>query len=286
MYGLEMENLTVDYGKFRLEATMKVRRGCITGLIGKNGSGKSTLIRAIMRQEDGATGRILYDGKPFAGNETEILGKIACVFDSPHFSTYLKPKRIARLFGTIYRNFDMDMYEKLMRKFDLPSDMRLNKFSYGMQKKYCIILALCQRPEILILDEPTSGVDPYDRGNVVELIQEFMMDESHTVLFSTHITEDLDKIADYIVMLRDGKVALDDEKDSICDTYRLVQCPSLTAEMEKGAVGVRKTMFGYTFLTKDRDISGEGVQVKAPTIEELFIHLSGNDGHGDPFSEF
>ena len=112
-----------------------------------------------------------------------------------------------------------------------------------------------------------------------------MLDEGHTVLFSTHITEDLDKIADYIVMMQDGKITMDEEKETICETYRLVQCPQLTPQMEKSAIGVQKSMFGYTFLTKDKQISGEGVQVKVPTIEELFIHTLGFDGQTDPFAE-
>lgn len=238
-----------------------------------------------MRQQDASAGRILYDGKPFNGNEVEILNKIACVFDAPHFNTALKPKRLFKLYKSIYPQFDGELYEKLMQKFALPSDIRVSKFSFGMQRKYCLILALCQRPEILILDEPTSGVDPYDRGNVVELIQEFMMDENHTVLFSTHITEDLDKIADYIVIMQDGKITLDEEKETICENYRLVQCAELTEELKKHALGVQKSMFGYTFLTKNKEISGEGLQVKAPTVEELFIHTLGENTQSDPFED-
>lgn len=277
MYGLEIQNLAVDFGKFKMNATVNIRRGCITGLIGRNGAGKSTLIKTIMRQQDALSGKILYDGKPFKGNEVEILNKIACVFDIPHFNTQLKPKSLFKLCKSIYPQFDAELYERLMKKFNLPSDVRVNKFSFGMQRKYCLILALCQKPDILLLDEPTSGVDPYDRNNVVELIQEFMMDESHTVLFSTHITEDLDRIADYIVIMQDGVITLDEEKESICENYRLIQCAELTDELKKEAVGIQKSMFGYTVLTKNKQISGEGLQVKVPTVEELFVHTLGNE---------
>lgn len=285
MYSLEIENLTVAFERFTMNATVNIRKGCITGLIGRNGAGKSTLIKTIMRQQDASAGHILYDGKPFKGNEVEILNKIACVFDVPHFNAALKPKRLFKLYKSIYPQFDGELYEKLMQKFELPSDIRVNKFSFGMQRKYCLILALCQKPEILILDEPTSGIDPYDRGNVVELIQDFMMDENHTVLFSTHITEDLDKIADYIVIMQDGKITLDEEKETICENYRLVQCAELTEELKKYALGVQKSMFGYTFLTKNKDISGEGLQVKVPTVEELFIHTLGENKQSEPFED-
>ena len=257
MYGLEMQNLTVDFGSFKMNVTANIRRGCITGLVGRNGAGKSTLIKTIMRQQNADCGTVLYNGKRFKEDAENILLKTACVFDTPHFNTNYKPTRILSLFKAIYADFDEELYNTLMRRFNLPSDRRINKFSFGMQRKYCLILALCQKPDILILDEPTSGIDPYDRGNVVELIQEFMMDENHTVLFSTHITEDLDKIADYIVMMENGSVTIDEDKESLIENYRIVQCPEITEELRRVAIGVQKSMFGYTFLTKEKNLQGE-----------------------------
>jgi ABC-2 type transport system ATP-binding protein len=150
-----------------------------------------------------------------------------------------------------------------------------------MQRKYCLILALSQGADILILDEPTSGVDPFDRGEVVSLIQEFMLDESKTVLFSTHITEDLDKIADYIVMMDNGKVVIDEDKETLTENYRLVQTDVLTDEMTADAIGITKNMFGYTFITKNKNLSGENIKTKIPTMEELFVHLTGDKQHSD-----
>lgn len=279
MSGIEIENLTVDFGNFRLDnINLNIRQGCITGLIGRNGAGKSTLIKTIMRQQKAQTGSILYNGKKFADAEVEILNSIACVFDTPIFNVNFKPTRLLRLYSNMYQKFDVELYMKLMGKFNLPHNLKFSKFSYGMQRKYCLILALCQHADILILDEPTSGVDPFDRNEVVGLIQEYLMNEQHTVLFSTHITEDLDKIADYIVMMDGGRIILDEEKDLLTERYRLVQCSVLTAEMEACAIGLRKSMFGYTFLTKNKNLSGEGVLVKVPTMEEIFVHAQGNFG--------
>ena len=279
MYGLEINGLTVDFGNFKLDnITTNIRKGCITGLIGRNGAGKSTLIKTLMRQQDAAAGNILYNGQKFSEHEVEILNSIACVFDTPHFNMFAKPKKMVKLYKALYKSFDMELYDRLMKKFNLPSDLRISKFSFGMQRKYCLILALCQRPQVLILDEPTSGIDPFDRSEVVGLIQEFMMNEDHTVLFSTHITEDLDKIADYIVMMENGKITIDEEKDTLTERFRLVQCGELTEQMRAGAIGVQKSMFGYTFLTRDKNISGENVKVKVPTIEEMFVHLLGENG--------
>lgn len=275
MNGLEIRDLTVDFGNFKLDnISLDIKKGCITGLVGRNGAGKSTLIKTIMRQQSAQSGSILYNGKRFYENETEILKSVACVFDSPTVSIAAKPKRIVKTYADMYEKFDMALYKKLMDKFRLPDKLRLGKFSFGMQRKYSLILALCQCADILILDEPTSGIDPFDRSEVVGLIQEFLLDENKTVLFSTHITEDLDKIADYIVMMDNGKVTLNEQKDELTQRYRLVQCAEMTEEMKAGALGVQKSMFGYTFLTEDKSISGESVQVKVPTVEEIFVHTS------------
>lgn len=276
MYGLEIKDLVVDLGGFRLDnINLNIRRGCITGLIGRNGAGKSTLIKTVMRQQNAQAGSILYNGMKFAEHEAEVLSSIACVFDEPHYNTAAKPKNLVKLFKAIYKNFDVELYRSLMAKFNLPEGQRVSKYSYGMQKKFSIILGLCQNADILILDEPTSGIDPFDRNEVVGLIQEYMMDEKHTVLFSTHITEDLDKIADYIVMMENGRITLDEEKNVLAENFRLVQCPVLTEELKSCAIGLQRSMFGYTFLTREKNIAGEGVQTKVPTIEEMFVHLLG-----------
>lgn len=273
MNGLEINNLTVEFKNFRLNATLNVPRGCITGLVGRNGAGKSTLIKTIMRQQAANAGSVLYYGKPFRGNEAEILNKLACVFDSPHFNTLFKPSKVFKLYKEMYGGFDAEMYFSLMEKFNLPQDIKIREYSLGMQRKYCLILALSQKPDILLLDEPTSGIDPYDRGNVIELIQQFMLDENHTVLFSTHITEDLDKIADYIAIMQNGEIIISEQKDVLCESYRLVQCPELTEELRACAKGVQKSAFGYSFLTCRKDISGENILVKTPTVEEIFVHI-------------
>ncbi len=273
---LEIQNLCVNLGTFKIEnLNLNIIKGAITGLIGANGAGKSTLIKTVMRCVRAESGKILYGGKRFAGNEKQILSSVACVFDDVVFSVGSKPKTLKKIYSSVYPNFDGAKYDMLVERFRLPQNIRVQKYSFGMKKKLSFVIALCQGAELLILDEPTSGIDPYDRNELTTLIQEYMLDENHTVLFSTHITEDLDKIADYIVMMDDGRITLNDSKDNITQTYRLVRCTDLTDEMRTGAIGLKQDMFGYTFVTKDKNISGEGVQVKTPTIEELFVHLLG-----------
>ena len=280
MNALEIKNLTVDFGDFAIrKMNLDIKKGTVTGLVGRNGAGKSTLIKTIMRQQP-ATGSILYDGKKFAEHEVEILSKTACVFDAPHFSLSAKPKKLKKAFAALYPAFNGQMFDELCAKFNLPQDKRVVKYSLGMQRKLCIIIALCQSPELLILDEPTSGIDPVDRAEVVALLQQFMLDENHTILFSTHITEDLDKIADYIVMIENGRILLNEDKVTLTEKYRLVSAGTMTEELRAIAIGLNQNAFGYTFIC-DRPVEGEGITSKIPTVEELFVYLSAGNTNGD-----
>lgn len=280
MNALEIKNLTVDFGDFAIrKMNLDIKKGAVTGLVGRNGAGKSTLIKTIMRQQP-ATGSILYDGKKFAEHEVEILSKTACVFDAPHFSLSAKPKKLKKAFAALYPSFNGQMFDELCAKFNLPQDKRVVKYSLGMQRKLCIIIALCQSPELLILDEPTSGIDPVDRAEVVALLQQFMLDENHTILFSTHITEDLDKIADYIVMIENGRILLNEDKVTLTEKYRLVSAGTMTEELKAIAIGLKQNAFGYTFIC-DRSVEGEGITSKIPTVEELFVYLSAGNTNGD-----
>ena len=280
MNALEIKNLTVDFGDFAIrKMNLDIKKGAVTGLVGRNGAGKSTLIKTIMRQQP-ATGSILYDGKKFAEHEVEILSKTACVFDAPHFSLSAKPKKLKKAFAALYPAFNGQMFDELCAKFNLPQDKRVVKYSLGMQRKLCIIIALCQSPELLILDEPTSGIDPVDRAEVVALLQQFMLDENHTILFSTHITEDLDKIADYIVMIENGRILLNEDKVTLTEKYRLVSAGTMTEELKAIAIGLKQNAFGYTFIC-DRSVEGEGITSKIPTVEELFVYLSAGNTNGD-----
>ena len=280
MNALEIKNLTVDFGDFAIrKMNLDIKKGAVTGLVGRNGAGKSTLIKTIMRQQP-ATGSILYDGKKFAEHEVEILSKTACVFDAPHFSLSAKPKKLKKAFAALYPAFNGQMFDELCTKFNLPQDKRVVKYSLGMQRKLCIIIALCQSPELLILDEPTSGIDPVDRAEVVALLQQFMLDENHTILFSTHITEDLDKIADYIVMIENGRILLNEDKVTLTEKYRLVSAGTMTEELRAIAISLKQNAFGYTFIC-DRPVEGEGITSKIPTVEELFVYLSAGNTNGD-----
>lgn len=274
---LQIENLCVDLGGFRLDnITLNIKRGAITGLIGANGAGKSTLIKTIMRGLDAQSGSILYNGIRYKGNEKKVLRSVACVFDEAVFSDNTKPGYLAKIYSKLYPTFDLKKFEELMNKFNLPVKKKYSKYSLGMKKKLLLILELCRNPEILILDEPTSAVDPYDRNEILTLIQEYMLDENHSVLFSTHITEDLDKIADYLITLDRGHKVIDADKEKLMDTYVIVRTTEMDEELQACAIGVVKDVFGYTFLSKNKALKDrDGLQVHTATIGEIFVHLLG-----------
>lgn len=220
MNAIECKEVEVKKGSFLLKnISMCVPKGTVVGLVGKNGSGKTTLIRTLARVEDHRNGYIRYDDLDFAENLVEIRQKVGFVFDKPWFSITSKPIALSSAVAPFYPHFDMDFFNEQMKKMDLPQYQALNKYSAGMLKKFMLVFVLAMRPETLVLDEPTSEVDPISRNDMIELLLDFMQDEKHSILFSTHITSDLDKIADYIIMLDRGEIVLNEEKNDLIERF-------------------------------------------------------------------
>lgn len=212
-----------NQGTFGLEdVNLEIKRGFITGLIGKNGAGKTTLLKGIAGILTAANSQIVIEGLTYESDETKIRRIVSVVYDKPNFSLKESGRKLAQDIELFEQNFDMQFFEKNMARFELKPDQKLYSYSEGMLKKLMLVIALARRPKILILDEPMSGVDPVSRIQMLDLIQEFMEDEDHTVLFSTHITLELDKIADYIILIHEGKVLLHREKEELKEEYKSV----------------------------------------------------------------
>lgn len=219
--GISCQGLSLAQGAFGMENIhFEVKKGYITGLIGRNGSGKTTLIKGISGKLTETNGKVSFGDLIYSKNDAQIRKVLSVMYDTPHFSTKASAKVIAQDIERFEPNFDRDYFEKHMRSFQLDPEKRLNGYSAGMLKKFMLIIALARKPEILILDEPTSGVDPVSRLEMLDLIQEFMEDENHTVLFSTHITSDLDKIADFVALVDDGKMLFVKEKEALKEEYQ------------------------------------------------------------------
>lgn len=225
---LEVKNLTKDYGDFVLDKlNFTLPRGVIMGLIGENGAGKSTTINCILNEIQKDDGEILIFGKDHISNEIEIKSKLGVVFDENHFPDIFTPMEIGKYMAGIYSGWEWATYRQFLEKFELPKDKKIKDFSKGMKVKLAFAVALSHKAELLILDEATSGLDPIIRDDVLDMLIDFVQDENHSVLVSSHITSDLEKVADYITFIHKGKLVFSHDKDDLVDNYGIVSCGSV-----------------------------------------------------------
>ena len=209
-------------------------------------------------------------------NAVEIKQKLGIVYDEMYYPSGVRSYKIAKMIAPLYPDFDMNKWHELMKKFRLDEKKRPIEYSKGMQMKFMLAMVLARNPKILILDEPTAGMDPAARAEFLDLLQEYMMDETNTIIFSTHITSDLDKIADYIALVSDGELVVMEEKEKLLMEYSIVQVTksAMTDELRRRLVGVKENAFGFTGLATD--LSGinesENIRFKRPTVEDLIVY--------------
>ena len=267
MNAIELNGLEKHYPGFDLKIDLTLPRGCILGLVGENGAGKSTTIRMLlgMTKPDGGSLRVL--GKELADKE-----EIGVVLDEPAFPECLSPRQLGKVMAGIFRGWDQAAYEKLLQKLSLPTDKKFKDFSRGMKMKLSIAVALSHRPRLLVLDEPTSGLDPVVRDEVVELFADFTRDEEHSVLISSHIVSDLEKICDYVAFLHKGRLLLCEEKDALREEYALVQLSRADFEaLDPAAViGSRRSPYGISAIIR-REAAPSWLALEPVSIEDLFI---------------
>lgn len=275
---LEIKKLNASIGNFSLSnVNFSLENGTIMGFIGRNGSGKTTLIKTILNMIPQTSGKVLFNGTGMYGNEEIVKAKIGVVYDSLVYPLNLKPTKIKNMISPFYKTFDDKRFDELMKRFELDPSQKLSAYSKGMQMKFGVVMALCHNPELIILDEPTAGLDPIARANVMDLLLELMQNEQRSILFSTHITSDLEKIADYITMIDDGKIVFSKGKDEMLDTYLLAHIDKeiMTDAIKSALIGMKETTFGYEGLcTKNLKLQNvEGVKTARPTIEDIMIYM-------------
>ena len=279
---ITIENLSVKLQGFELKnMNLEIPKGVVVGLIGRNGAGKTTLLKTLTDIYIPSEGTILYGNQEMRNAAAEIKGKLGVIYDSLFYPPAVKAYKIAKLIAPFYSDFDMGKWEALMERFELDKKKAPGQYSKGMQMKFMLAMVLARDPEILILDEPTAGMDPAARSELMGLIQEFMENEEKTVIFSTHITSDLDKIADYIALIANGKLVLMEDKDALLEHYAVVHVEKkdMTSEIEEKLIGTRENSFGYVGLTREKDVFLQVPQVKLAraTIEDLLIYGEGHD---------
>lgn len=274
---LELKNVTKDYGDFKLDnVNLSVTKGSICGFIGQNGAGKTTTISLILDIIKRDAGDIQVFGENILENPTAIKERIGVVFDEMGFHDFMTATQISKMMANIYKNWDEAVFFDYLEKFSLPRKKRCGAFSRGMRMKLQIAVAMSHGAELLIMDEPTSGLDPIVRNEILQIFQEFVMEENHTILLSSHITTDLERIADEVVFINKGKIVLAGNKDEILETHGLMKCKK--NDMEKidksDIISTRPSAFCTEVLVADRQACAKKypkVTMEQTTLEDIMI---------------
>lgn len=272
---MTITGLTKNYKDFILDhVSFHVPKGTIVGLIGENGAGKSTTINAVLGLVKKKSGKISILGKEEIDNA--VNEQIGVVFDGSNYPEILSPRQINRVLKNIYRTWDEQTYYKLIRKFSLPIDKKIKQFSKGMKMKLAITAALSHHPKFLILDEATSGLDSVIRDDILDMFLDFVQDEENSILVSSHITSDLEKVADYIVFIHEGKVVFFTPKDELIEKYGIIKCGAAQFDAidKKDIIAYRKQDYGWQILTSGRHAAQKKypkAMIVAATIDEIML---------------
>ena len=275
---IEIKNLKKRYDdKFGLgEIDITIPKGVIVGLIGENGAGKTTLIKSMLNIVKIDSGEIKIFEKDYKKDEKEIKEDIGVVLDNMFFPELLNAKDINNTMKDIYKNWDSKLYFSYLKDFNLPDDKSLKTMSKGMRKKLEIATALAHKPKLLILDEPTSGLDPVVRSEVLDIFQKFIEDEEHSIVLSTHITSDLEHIADEIIFIDNGKKVLQNSRDEIIDNFGVLKCDiDYFSKIDKqDIIAYKKTKYTYEILVNNKEQMSrkyDDCVIDKITLEELMV---------------
>ncbi|MCI9295306.1 MAG: ABC transporter ATP-binding protein [Lawsonibacter sp.] len=276
---IEIKGLCKSYGDFSLNnIDLTLPGGSILGLIGENGAGKTTTIKCILNLIRRDAGEITVLGHDNIREEKLAKQDIGLVLDECFFHDTLRPRDVEKILAPAYKNWDSDLFRSYLDKFGLPEKKLIKEFSRGMKMKLSLSAALAHHPKLLILDEATAGLDPVIRDEILDEFLGFIQDEDHAILMSSHITSDLEKVADYIAYIHQGEVVLSDAKDAILDSYGRVGCTAaqLEAIAPDDVLRVRKGSFGCEALVKDRAAFARKypmLLVERTTLEDIMLFV-------------
>lgn len=278
---IELKDVHKKYKDFCLNVSMEVRPGCVTGLIGKNGAGKSTTFKAILGliQPDSGEARVM--GKPADELTAADKKKIGVTLAESGFSSYFSVKDIVAVLKRMYENFDKTAFLEQCRKFDLPLDKRLSEFSTGMKAKVKVLIAISHGASLLILDEPTAGLDVMARNELLDMLRDYMAeDESRSILISSHISSDLEGLCDDLYLIEQGKMVLHEETDVLLSDYGVLKVNEAQFEKldRRYLLCWKKETFGYQCLTKERQYYLENypeIVVEKSNIDDVLVLMTG-----------
>lgn len=274
---LTVEHLNKHYPKFDLkDVSFSLEPGYIMGFIGRNGAGKTTTLKSILNLVHADSGHISVLDMDFATREFECKQKIGLVLGGISYYPQNKLKTISDVTRRFYNEWDEDAYQGYLKRFELDPEKKISQLSDGMKVKFALALALSHNAQLLILDEPTSGLDPVSRDDLLELFQEVIEDSQRSILFSTQITSDLEKCADFITYIKDGQILASTAKDEFVDSYRIVKGSKeqLTPSVSACLIGAKNNAFGFTALIKSADLPAvRDLAVSPADLESIMIHI-------------
>lgn len=276
---IEISGLCKSYGDFALDhIDLTLPGGSIMGLIGENGAGKTTTIKCILNLIRRDAGTITLMGYDNIAQERQAKAEVGVVLDECYFHDTLRPTDIHTILSRVYQNWDKALFASCLKKFQLPEGKYVKEFSRGMKMKLSLAAALAHHPKLLILDEATAGLDPVVRDEILDEFLNFIQDEDHAILISSHITSDLEKVADYITYLHQGRVVLSEAKDVIQDNYGRLACTAqqLSAIQPEDLVRVRKGSYGCEALVSDRAVFRKKypqLMVEPISLEDIMLFI-------------
>lgn len=276
---VKSKGLKKTYGEFDLNVSINVYEGNIVGLIGENGAGKSTFLKLILGLIEKDEGEVEILGEKNINDNRFILENIGVVIDDNVIPENLDIVKVNNIMCKIYRQWDTKKFYKLASEFNLDRGKKIKDYSKGMKMKLSLIVALSHNPQLLVLDEPTTGLDPVAREQILDMFLDFVQDSSHSILFSSHIMDDLEKIADYIIFIKDGKVLLSENKDKIIYEWGVIRDEEKLLENieKKYVIAYKKSSYGYDILINDKEYFREklnDVIVDDATLNETMLICS------------
>ncbi|MDD6249525.1 MAG: ABC transporter ATP-binding protein [Bacillales bacterium] len=277
-YAIELENVSKQYDGFLLDKiSFKVIKGTVMGFVGQNGSGKTTTIKALLGINKIDEGNIKINGRDILDKEL-VKGDIGVIFDEIPFQQNLKIYQLQRMLKYFFINWNDEVFLDYIKKFNLPLKKKISELSKGMKMKLQIATCLSHNAKTLIMDEPTTGLDPVVRNEILNEFMDFMLDENHSILISSHITSDLEKIADSITFIHNGKMLLSDDKNMILENFGIYRCADIKniPIKEEDIVSIRKNEFGYEVMTRNITSYKSNIEFDKASLDEIMLfHVKG-----------
>lgn len=277
-HAIEVSHLQKKFHEFTLDdVSFVLPKGYIMGLVGKNGAGKTTIIKLILELLQKDHGSIQLFGED-RSDSIDCKQDIAVVFDELYFVDDWSIKDVESAISPFYTNWDTAMFHQCLKRFEVPMDKLVKELSKGMKMKLMLAVAFSHKAKLLILDEPTSGLDPVARDELLDMLLEFIEDEGNSVLFSTHITTDLEKVADYLTIVHNGRVFYTGNKDELFEKYCIVKggLDALSKELESKCIGIQKGSTGFSALLDVLDMKyvSKDVVIEPTSIDDILIHVN------------